>query len=36
MLRIAALDFSKAVYETGYMEDPYTEYDYEKLEIAID
>ena len=33
---MAAIDFSKAVYETEYMDDPYTEQDYNKLEIAID
>ena len=33
---MAAISFSKAVYETKYMDDPYTEQDYSKLEIAID
>ena len=33
---MAAINFSEAVYETEYMDDPYTEQDYSKLEITID
>ena len=33
---MGAIGFSKAVYETKYLDDQYSELDYNKLEMAID
>ena len=35
ILKLAMIEFSGAVYDTGYMEDPYQQNHYERFETAI-
>ena len=36
ILKMAAIDFTKAVFQTGYMDDPYDDLAYKKLESGIE